>query len=147
MQVDKLKFSRLFELLFKDELASLPDGTHLTVAANADPKPESGHAEIVVQVQDNGPGLPEDALRLIFDPFALRKESPLEYGINLMACYFIVHHHGGKITAVSSPNSGTTFTMRLPINPNQPLQTLGDQDFFQKVLLNDSIWERLMTSE
>lgn len=147
LQVDKLKFSRLFELLFKDELASLPEGTQITISAKLAPAPESTAPEIVLQLQDNGPGLPEESLRLIFDPFALRSDSPLEYGINLMACYFIVHHHGGKIEAVSGPNTGTIFTMRLPTNANQPLQSLGDQDFFQKVLLNETIWEKLMTAE
>jgi two-component system probable response regulator PhcQ len=147
LQVDKLKFIRLFELLFKDELASLPDGTQITVSGESHPEADTAAPEVVLRIQDNGPGLPEEALRLVFDPFALRTESPLEYGINLMACYFIVHHHGGKIEAVSGKDTGTIFTLRLPINPNQQMQPMPDQDFFQKVLLNDSLWEKLLTAD
>ena len=57
--------------------------------------------EIVLQITDNGPGLPQEALSVIFDPFVTGSAAPSEYGINLMACFFIVHHHGGKIEANS----------------------------------------------
>ena len=67
-----------------------------------------------LKVSDNGPGLPEETLRLVFDPFALRSDTPLEYGIHLMACYFIVHHHGGRIAARSEEGEGTTFTAAPP---------------------------------
>ena len=147
LTVDGPKFYRLFELLFKDETVSLPAGSQITINAkmgteSADQKPEAH-----VQIRDNGPGLPQEALRLIFDPFVVRSDSPMEYGINLMACYFIVHHHGGKIEAKSDGGQGTTFNLRLPVNPNQPLQTEQNHDFLQKVLLNDSLWEKLLTAD
>jgi signal transduction histidine kinase len=103
---------------------------------------------VEIEVSDNGPGLPKEALRLVFDPFVVRSDSPMEYGIHLMACYFIVHHHGGRIHAKSEDGKGTTFTIRIPINPSQaaPPQK-SDTDFLQKVLLNDSLWEKLITTE
>ena len=70
--------------------------------------------------QRQRPGLPKEALRLVFDPFVVRSDSPMEYGIHLMACYFIVHHHGGRIEARSEAGQGTTFTLRLPVNPTRP---------------------------
>jgi signal transduction histidine kinase len=86
-------------------------------------------------------------LRLVFDPFVVRSDSPKEYGIHLMACYFIVHHHGGRIDARSEEGQGTTFTLRLPLNPNvaPPLQDEGE--FLQKVLLSETLWEKLISSE
>jgi K+-sensing histidine kinase KdpD len=103
--------------------------------------------EIQVQVADNGPGLPKEALRLVFDPFVVRSDSPMEYGIHLMACYFIVHHHGGKIDAKSDNGNGTVFTLRLPVNPTQSSTTQSDQEFVQKVLLSDTLWEKLISAE
>src|SRR5256714_4819306 len=131
LTVDGPKFYRLFELLFKDETVSLPAGSQITINAkmgteSADQKPEAH-----VQIRDNGPGLPQEALRLIFDPFVVRSDSPMEYGINLMACYFIVHHHGGKIEAKSDGGQGTTFNLRVPVNPQQPLETEQNHYFFQ----------------
>ena len=85
-------------------------------------------------------------MRLVFDPFVVRNDSPLQYGIDLMACYFIVHHHGGHIEARSEPGQGTTFTLRLVVDPNlQPLMQESDE-FLKKVLLNDTLWEKLISS-
>jgi len=142
LNVDQAKFYRLFELMLKDEAVSLPAGTEITISAEA-----TGDTGVCVQISDNGPEIPQEALRLIFDPFALRSDTPLEYGISLMACYFIVHHHGGKIDATSAPGKGTTFTLRLLTNPNQPTVAEESQDFLQKVLLNDSLWEKLISTD
>src|SRR5215471_10302684 len=141
LKVDKAKFFRLFDLLLKDELASLPTGSKVTFSA----REFNGAAQkrgIQIQLSDNGPGLPQEALRLVFDPFVVRSDSPMEYGIHLMACYFIVHHHGGRIEARSENGQGTTFTLRLPTNPNLIPPTQDEHEFLQKVLLSDSLWEK-----
>jgi signal transduction histidine kinase len=147
MSVDKPKFFRLFELLLKDEIASLPAGSKITLSASVLNGARADKQEIQVLVSDNGPGLPKEALRLIFDPFVVRSDSPMEYGIHLMACYFIVHHHGGRIDAKSGDGHGTTFTLRLPTNPSLAPIAQNDQEFLQKVLLSDSIWEKLISSD
>jgi two-component system probable response regulator PhcQ len=144
LHVDKPKFSRLFELLLKDELAMLPNGSRITLSAelqNASAKPE-----IVVQISDNGPGLPQEALSVIFDPFVVHGSVPSEYGIHLIACFFIVHHHGGKIEAKSQPGHGTTFSLRFPLKPEPAAPPPDDADFIQKALLNESLWEKLLAS-
>ncbi len=147
LAVEAPKFHRLFELLLKDELVSLPAGSTITLSARLDPAASRSKSDVIeVQLRDNGPGLPKESLRLIFDPFVVRSDSPLEYGINLMACYFIVHHHNGKIEARSEDGQGTTFTLRLLTNPNQPLEPVDDTDFVHKVLLNDTLWERLLAT-
>ena len=145
LNVDLPKFTRLFELLIKDEIASLPAGCCVTFKAQL--HNHSARPEIEIEVSDNGPGLPQEALRVIFDPFVVRSDTPSEYGIHLMACFFIVYHHGGKIEARSEEGRGTTFTLRLPLHPERvPVQT-GSQDFLQKALLNESLWEKLISSE
>jgi two-component system probable response regulator PhcQ len=144
LHADKPKFCRLFELLLKDELAMLPAGSRVTLSAelqNAGAKPE-----IVVQISDNGPGLPQEALSVIFDPFVVHGSVPSEYGIHLIACFFIVHHHGGKIEAKSQPGQGTTFILRLPLKPEPTAPPPDDTDFLQKALLNESLWEKLLAS-
>ncbi|MEY2465931.1 MAG: two-component system, probable response regulator PhcQ, partial [Verrucomicrobiota bacterium] len=78
LKVDKAKFYRLFDLLLKDELATLPPGSQVTISAQ--PTEAAGRAGVLIQVTDNGPGLPQEALRLVFDPFVVRSDSPMEYG-------------------------------------------------------------------
>ena len=144
LHADKPKFCRLFELLLKDELAMLPNGSRITLSAelqNAGARPE-----IVVQISDNGPGLPQEALSVIFDPFVVHGSVPSEYGIHLIACFFIVHHHGGKIEAKSQPGHGTTFILHLPLKPEAAAPPPDDAAFLQKALLNENLLEKLLAS-
>jgi two-component system, probable response regulator PhcQ len=147
LTVDRMKFGRLFELLLKDEIASLPPGSAITISASAKPVVGTEAPSIVIEVRDNGPGLPQEALRLVFDPFALRSDSPLEYGINLMAVYFIVHHHGGRIEAESTEGKGTTFRITIPINCEQSVRSDDSSKLLDKVLINEKLWEKLMVAE
>jgi two-component system probable response regulator PhcQ len=146
LKVDKLKFYRLFELLLKDELATLPNGSRVVFSASA-VNGSNQKPGVIIQISDNGPGLPQEALRLVFDPFVVRSDSPMEYGIHLMACYFIVHHHGGRIEARSENGRGTTFTIRLPADPDQAPSPENDTEFLRKVLLSDAIWKKLISSD
>jgi two-component system probable response regulator PhcQ len=146
LKVDRPKFQRLFELLIQDELVSLPAGATITFTATSRPGARPEEAEIQVEMKDNGPGLPAEALRLIFDPFVIRADTPAEYGINLMACYFIVHHHGGRIEARTEQGRGTTFSLFLTTNPEIPTQENGQQ-FLEKVLRNEQLWEKLITAD
>jgi two-component system probable response regulator PhcQ len=139
---DRAKIRKMLHLLLRDEWVSLPAGSAVTVSA------EVVDAERVrLVIRDNGPGLPEEALRVIFDPFALRSDTPMEYGVNLIATYFIVHHHGGHILAQSTPNAGTTFTIVLPVDANLQPRVEEDAAFVQKALLNEELWERLLASD
>ncbi|MDB6066487.1 MAG: Response regulator receiver domain protein [Pedosphaera sp.] len=147
LNVDKPKFLRLLELLLKDEIVSLPPGSHITISATESPETATQRREIQLEIQDNGPGLSAEALRVVFDPFVVRSDSPQEYGISLMACYFIVHHHGGRITARSAQPHGTIFSLRLLTDPNQPPLVEENPEFLQKLHVNDSLWEKLISSE
>ena len=144
LHADRPKFQRLFELLLKDELAMLPAGSRILLLAelsSAGAKPE-----IIFRLTDNGPGMPQEALSVVFDPFVVHGGKPSEYGINLMACFFIVHHHGGKIEAQSQPGRGTTFTIRLPLQPERAEPPPDEAAFLQKALLNENLWEKLLAS-
>jgi two-component system probable response regulator PhcQ len=140
MRVDRPKFDRLFDLLLKDELAMLPAGSRITLTAEVQGR------EMVIQLADNGPALPKAALQVVLNPFTVTSGVPSEYGINLMACFFIAHHHGGKIEAQSRPG-GNTFTVRLPLKPERVADAPGEEtDFLKRALLNDNLWDKLLTS-
>ncbi len=75
------------------------------------------HREIVVQVADTGPGVPEGDLPLIFDKFHRSGNGMTEgTGLGLAIARQIVEHHGGKIWATSEPGAGSTFTFTLPLD-------------------------------
>ncbi len=139
LRVDKLKFDRLLELLIKDEIAMLPAGSHIVFSA------ELQGAEILISLTDDGPPLPQEVLRILFDPLRVTSGAPSEYGINLMACFFIAYHHGGKIEARNLPGAGNIITVRLPLQPISVGGTPADTTFLRKTVLNESIWEKLIT--
>ena len=116
LPVDLPKFKKLFELLFKDELANLPAGSRITLAAAE--SAVHGKPGLALTLADNGPALPQDTLNLVLDPFAAQGK-PSEYGINLMICLFIVHHHGGTIEVSGAPGGGNIFTIRVPLQPEK----------------------------
>ena len=116
LHVDQPKFKRLLELLFKDELAMLPAGSRIQLTAGE--TTVNDQPGLALTLTDNGPALPQDTLNLVLDPLAT-KGKPSEYGINLMICSFIVHHHGGTIEVHSAAAGGNTFTLRLPLQPEK----------------------------
>jgi len=143
LTVDQPRFRRLFELLLLDELSVLPSGARVRIEARSVPQEGPERSEVEIRVSDTGPGLPEEWLRLVFDPFVCRSDSPAEFGIRLMACYIIVHHHRGTIHAKSEPGRGTTFVIRLPVRPEAGTLERGDTDFLRKAVLNDELWHKL----
>lgn len=138
LRVDRPKFERLLELLLKDELAMLPAGSRITLAA------EAPGEEMVIRLTDNGPALPPEALRIVLNPLMVTTGAPSEYGINLMACYFIAHHHGGKIEAQNLPGTGNVITVRLPLQPKPAAAAPDETDFLKKALLNEDLWGKLL---
>jgi len=71
--------------------------------------------DIVVEVCDNGPGIPVAILPRIFDPFFTTKPPGKGAGLGLAACHGIVTKHGGRIDVESQPLTQTRFRIRLPI--------------------------------
>ncbi len=143
MHVDGQKFARLFELLLADEAVSLPDGSRVTLKASTLASSSTAEACIQLDLSDNGPGLPAEKLRSIFDPFFVRVDDPQEFGINLMTCYFLIYHHGGSIEVKSSEN-GNQFLITMPVHPQTRPAAQEEKDFLSKVLMNETLWERLL---
>jgi two-component system NtrC family sensor kinase len=81
----------------------------LTTAAHAD------HSQVILEVLDNGPGIPADVQRRIFDPFFTTKPQGAGSGLGLPLCRNIVEGHEGTIQIISGPGQGTTVRVTLPV--------------------------------
>ena len=69
---------------------------------------------VVVQVRDNGPGIPEEQRHRVFDPFFTTRAPGEGTGLGLSIAFDIVREHGGELELGAAPEGGACFTIRLP---------------------------------
>ena len=75
--------------------------------------------EVFVAISDTGSGIAPEHLKRIFDPFFTTKPVGKGTGLGLSLSYGIVKKHGGRIEVSSVPGQGTTFTLWLPVEPEE----------------------------
>ena len=82
---------------------------------------ESGPAEVIVRVKDEGVGIPEEELPRLFEPFyrvdRSRSRETGGYGLGLSLCRRIMEAHGGSISIASRAGEGTEVSLVFPIAP------------------------------
>jgi signal transduction histidine kinase len=81
----------------------------------------TGAPAVVIDVADNGPGLPEVVRERLFEPFITTRPIGQGIGLGLATAYGIVAQHGGTMYATSEPGRGTSFRMVLPYTQHSGL--------------------------
>jgi signal transduction histidine kinase len=94
----------------KQAVAARPDGMVRV-------RTRSAPGEARVDVEDNGPGIPDALTERIFDPFFTTKDPDQGTGLGLSIAYDLVRDHGGRLEVAQSPLGGARFTLRLPAAP------------------------------
>jgi two-component system NtrC family sensor kinase len=74
----------------------------------------SAPARAILEVSDEGPGIPRELQAKVFEPFFTTKPPGQGTGLGLAICYGIVTDHGGQLELVSPDGPGTTFRVVLP---------------------------------
>ncbi|GIV97604.1 MAG: hypothetical protein KatS3mg057_2261 [Herpetosiphonaceae bacterium] len=98
--------------LILNALDAMPDGGTLRIVTEQ-------QAEVVLlHMSDTGVGIAPEVRDRIFEPFFTTKGIQ-GHGLGLAMVKAIISHHGGKIDVMSSPNSGTTFTIQLPLRSGE----------------------------
>jgi two-component system NtrC family sensor kinase len=73
--------------------------------------------EVLVEIEDNGVGIPRADQSKIFEPFYTTKPPGRGTGLGLSICYGIVEEHRGRIEVDSQPGQGSIFRVFLPVHP------------------------------
>jgi signal transduction histidine kinase len=122
IEADHHQLTQVFTNLVANAFEALDGKGHITILAIAgsfeDDPALTGQQEptptIVVDVIDDGPGVPADATDRIFDPFFTTKTQGS--GLGLPIVRKIVDAHDGRIDVSSGPESGTRFRVTLPVS-------------------------------
>jgi two-component system sensor histidine kinase ChvG len=113
------RLERVFENLFENAVSFSPENGLVTVGAAIDQR------DLVVRVEDQGPGVPEEARESVFNRFqSIRPESEefgKHSGLGLAIARTIVEGHQGTIVVESREDrtSGARFVVRLPLPPGR----------------------------
>jgi two-component system sensor histidine kinase PilS (NtrC family) len=113
-EADENQIRQIVWNLATNGLRAMRDGGRLHLAARAESASEWGGADsIVLQVKDEGVGIPPEELEGIFQPFhgSFSRGS----GLGLAIVHRIVSDYSGEILVSSTPGAGTTVTVRLPV--------------------------------
>ena len=96
-----------------------PKGSVVAVTGCVEPDPSTGEEHVLIDVSDQGRGIPAEQLERIFERFEQVDSSDARHGsgtgLGLTIARALVEEHGGRLTATSAPGSGSTFSVRLPI--------------------------------
>jgi two-component system, NtrC family, sensor kinase len=84
------------------------------VAVTPSPRHPPG-SHVVIEVEDQGHGVPPDLLPAIFDPFFTTKPLGEGTGLGLAVVYGIVEEHGGWVDVTSEPDKGSCFAVFVPV--------------------------------
>ncbi|HUT30003.1 MAG TPA: ATP-binding protein [Sedimentisphaerales bacterium] len=107
---------QVFLNLIKNALDAMPSGGTLSVSTSVTAE------NTVIEFRDSGAGFPPELAQAIFEPFFTTKEKGKGTGLGLAICSDIVQKYHGRISAQNAPQTGSIFTVHLPLT--EQLETL-----------------------
>ena len=112
------QIQQVFMNLLINARQAMAEGGELVVKLKQDVSTNT----VDLSVRDHGTGMTEETMRKIFQPYFTTKAGPDESGkggtgLGLATCKNIIEAHGGKIRVESSIGKGTSFTLKLPVEP------------------------------
>jgi two-component system OmpR family sensor kinase len=112
---DEVRLRQVIDNLLTNIRLHTPDGTRARVMLRSEDE------EAVIEVSDNGPGIPPEHVGQVFERFyradASRSRDAGGSGLGLAIVASTIHAHGGRVEVESSAGTGTTFRARLPCRP------------------------------
>ena len=109
---DANQLKQAFLNIITNAIQSLPEGGVITVTTS-----QKG-GNIVVRIEDTGPGIPGDVMSKLFVPFFTTRKAGS--GLGLAVTKRIIDNHGGDIEVMSEGGKGTAFNISIPIVRSTP---------------------------
>ena len=116
INADGARIGRVMVNLLSNAIQYTPSGGRIALSASYCPEAK----RILVNVTDNGEGIPTEFHQRIFDKFVqvdqTRGRRRTSTGLGLAFCKLVTEAHGGKIWVESEPGLGSTFSFTLPVD-------------------------------
>lgn len=112
VNIDRERIRQAILNIVLNALNVLEQGGEITISTEL--VVQQGARFVVLSIRDNGPGIAQDDLDNIFDPFFSR--NPDGFGLGLSITHTIVEEHDGKIVVETEPGRGCCFKIHLPAN-------------------------------
>ncbi len=112
---DPLLIGQVLINLMENALKYTPQGTPIELSAFVK------DGDLVVEIEDRGPGIPPGEEERIFDKFVRGTAYGGGIGLGLTICRAVINAHGGKISAENRPGGGAIFRFTLPIGEQPPM--------------------------
>ncbi len=110
---DENQIKQMVWNLATNGVRAMRGGGRLTLGAHVEPSADGSRDSVVLEVSDEGVGIPAEELDAIFQPF--RSSFSNGTGLGLAIVHRIVSDYGGEIHVRSTPGRGTTVSVRLPV--------------------------------
>jgi light-regulated signal transduction histidine kinase (bacteriophytochrome) len=82
-------------------------------------------------------------LASLFTPFSAQPDAPVETRPDLLAAFFIVHHHGGSLEVNCEPPRGPGFDIKLPVDPASAKRPAIEDGLLERLFLHSEEWDRV----
>jgi signal transduction histidine kinase len=138
LYADKQRIQQAFLNLVKNAIDAMGDNGDISIKASSHNATDKAGEEaeiynylkyhgkctleedtVDIMIKDNGPGIPQEILSKIFDPFFSTKDVGKGSGLGLFIVHEIIEEHDGCIAVDSKMNEGTTFLIRLPLHKTE----------------------------
>lgn len=118
VEIDEEQMNQAVGHILINGRQAMPDGGVIAVEGenvSADKTNENRQAGAFVRVtfSDHGPGIPDDIVDKIFNPFFTTKETGS--GLGLAVCHSVMKNHKGYVTVQSAPGEGASFSLYIPV--------------------------------
>lgn len=108
VMIDQASVKQVLINVMRNAIDSVDGNGRVTVSTGLDVDRKMA----LIEIMDDGGGIPEDKLENIFEPFFTLKDNGV--GLGLAISYQIIKAHGGEITLQNNPDKGVICSIRLP---------------------------------
>ena len=120
VKVNAVEFDQVLLNLAANARDAMPEGGRLHLACGIDGRlgaDGSAGQRLRLRVTDSGTGMSAEVVERVFDPYFTTKPSGKGTGLGLASAFAFAKHAGGDLSVESSPGSGATFALTLPLLP------------------------------